>query len=94
MWNDQHDRGTEEKRNWPPACRERRESQVGLVFVNDNVKHQEGFDSIMIHLHACIVHICTFRVKQIGLPDQKLHYLRDIYTTAVDLRCPSAISVN
>ena len=54
MWNDQHDRGTEEKRNRPPACRERRESQVGLVFVNDNVKHQEGFDSIMIHLYACM----------------------------------------
>ena len=94
MWNDQHDRGTEEKRNRPPACRERRESQVSLVFVNDNVKHHEGFDSIMIHLHACIYIICTFRVKQIGLPDQKLHYLRDIYTTAVDLRCSSAISIN
>ena len=26
------------------------------------------------------------RVRQVGLPDQRLHYLRDIYTTAVDLR--------
>ena len=78
MWNDQHNRGTKEKRNRSPACRERRKSQV-----NDNVKHQQGFDSI-------IMHMCTFRVKQIGLPDQKLHYLRDIYTTAVDLRCPSS----
>ena len=83
MWNDQHNRGTEEKRNRSPACRERREPQV-----NDNVKHQDSFDSI-------ITHMCTFRVKQIGLPDQKLHYLRDIYTTAVDLRCPSsAIATN
>ena len=50
MWNDQHDRGTEEKRNRPPACRERRESQVGFVFVKNNVKHQEGFDSIIMQI--------------------------------------------
>ena len=46
MWNDQHNWGTEEKRNRSPACRERRESQVGLVFVNDNVAHYHSFDSI------------------------------------------------
>ena len=34
------------------------------------------------------------RVRQVGLPDQKLHYLRDIYTTAVDIRSvPSPLTV-
>jgi len=28
----------------------------------------------------------NIRVRQVGLPDQRLHYLRDIFTTAVDLR--------
>jgi len=28
----------------------------------------------------------NIRVRQVGLPDQRLHYLKDIFTTAVDLR--------
>ena len=30
-------------------------------------------------------------MRQVGLPDQKLHYLRDIYTTAVDIRSPLTV---
>jgi len=34
----------------------------------------------------------NIRVRQVGLPDQRLHYLKDIFTTAVDLRWTTVVS--